>query len=251
MASRCPFHLIGIRQPLQKFSVSLNTVAMQSTSEASANPSRTKKKVELPPEEWLIFENTHPAIIDRETFELVRELRKNKRKPIRTGIVSMFSGLVYCADCGEKLYYSTTNNYKEAQAYFSCSSYRKNSDVCSAHYIREKVIYSLVLENMQRVFLNVQAYKKEFARKQMDCYTEDKRNELATKRRELNKIKKRITEIDDLILRIYEDNVNKKISDERFEAFSKRYEAEQQELRAKIPELKSYQRTRPITCRNL
>lgn len=72
------------------------------------------------------------------TVELVRELRKNKRKPTRTGIVSMFSGLVYCADCDEKLYYSATNNYKENQAYFFCSSYRKNSDVCSAHYIREK-----------------------------------------------------------------------------------------------------------------
>ena len=201
---------------------------------------KNKKKVELPPEQWLVFENTHPAIIDRETFELVRELRKNKRKPTRMGIVSMFSGLVYCADCGEKLYYSATNNYKENQAYFFCSSYRKNSDVCSAHYIREKVIYSLVLENMQRVFLNVQAYEKEFARKQMDCYTEEKRKELATKRRELNKIKKRISEIDDLILKIYEDNVSHKISDERFEVFSKRYETEQQELKAKIPELEAY-----------
>ena len=198
---------------------------------------KNKKKVELPPEQWLVFENTHPAIIDRETFELVRELRKNKR---RTGIVSMFSGLVYCADCGEKLYYSATNNYKENQAYFFCSSYRKNSDVCSAHYIREKVIYSLVLENMQRVFLNVQAYEKEFARKQMDCYTEEKRKELVSKRRELNRIKKRVSEIDDLILKIYEDNVSKKISDERFEMFSKRYEAEQQELKAKIAELEAY-----------
>ena len=201
---------------------------------------KNKKKVELPPEEWLIFENTHPAIIDRETFELVRELRKNKRKPTRIGIVSMFSGLVYCEDCGEKLYYSATNNYKESQAYFFCSSYRKNSDVCSAHYIREKVIYSLVLENMKRVFLNVQAYEKEFARKQMNCYTEEKRKELSAKRRELNKIKKRISEIDDLILKIYEDNVSHKISDERFEMFSKRYEAEQHELKSKIPKLEAY-----------
>ena len=93
---------------------------------------------------------------------------------------------------------------------------------------------------MQRVFLNVQVYEKEFARKQMDCYTEEKRKELATKRRELNKIKKRISEIDDLILKIYEDNVSHKISDERFEVFSKRYETEQQELKAKIPELEAY-----------
>lgn len=212
---------------------------------------KNKKKVELPPEQWLVFENTHPAIIDRETFELVRELRKNKRKPTRTGIVSMFSGLVYCADCGEKLYYSATNNYKENQAYFFCSSYRKNSEVCSAHYIREKVIYSLVLENMQRVFLNVQVYEKEFARKQMNCYTEEKRKELAAKRRELNKTKKRISEIDDLILKIYEDNVSHKISDERFEMFSKRYETEQKELKAKIPELEAYLSTETNKTDNL
>ena len=74
----------------------------------------------------------------------------------------------------------------------------------------------------------------------MDCYTDEKRRELAAKRRELNKIKKRIAEIDDLILKIYEDNVSQKIPDERFEMFSKRYETEQQELKAKIPELEAY-----------
>lgn len=98
-----------------------------------------------------MFPNTHLAIIDRETFELVQELRKHRRRPTKSGIVSMFSGLLYCADCGEKLYYSVTNNYKREQAYFFCSSYRKNSDVCSAHYIREKVVEQLVLESMQRV----------------------------------------------------------------------------------------------------
>ncbi len=201
---------------------------------------KQKKKLERPQDEWVIFENTHLAIIDRETYAIVQELRNHRRRPTRTGKLSIFSGIVYCADCGEKLYYSATNNYKESQAYFFCSSYRKNSDVCSAHYIREKVIYKLVLENMQRVFLNIQAYEKEFARKQMDCYTEEKRKELAVKRRELDKIKKRISEIDDLILKIYEDNVSKKISDERFEMFSKRYETEQQELKAKIPELEAY-----------
>ena len=85
----------------------------------------------------------------------------------------MFSGLLYCAECGEKLYYSVTNNYKREQAYFFCSSYRKNSEVCSAHYIREKVVEQIVLESMQRILLNVQAFEKEFARKQMDCCTEE------------------------------------------------------------------------------
>lgn len=74
--------------------------------------------------------------------------------------------MLYCADCGEKLYYSVTNNYKREQAYFFCSSYRKNSEVCSAHYIREKVVESLVLESMQRVMWYVQTYEKLFAQRQ-------------------------------------------------------------------------------------
>ena len=74
------------------------------------------------------------------------------------------------------MYYSFSNNSKREQAYFFCSSYRKNSDICSAHYIREKVVEQLVLESMQRIMLNVQVFEKEFARKQMACYTEEKKS---------------------------------------------------------------------------
>lgn len=73
----------------------------------------------------------------------------------------MFSGLLYSADCGEKLYYSVTNNYKREQAYFFCSAYRKNSEVCSAHYIREKVVLETVFESVRRILLNVQAFELE------------------------------------------------------------------------------------------
>ena len=188
---------------------------------------KNKKKIGRPPEGWQIFKDTHPAIIDRETFALVQDLRKHRRRPTKSGIVSSFSGLLYCADCGEKLYYSVTNNYKREQAYFFCSSYRKNSEVCSAHYIREKVVEQIVLESMQRILLNVQAFEKEFARKQMDCYTEDKKKQLAAKRRELSKAKKRIAEIDALIQKIYEDNASGKLSDERYATLSLSYEEEQ------------------------
>ena len=134
--------------------------------------------MERPKEEWQVFENTHPAIVDRETFELVQEPRMHRRRPTKSGIVSMFSGLLYCADCGEKLYYSVTGNYKREQANFFCSSYRKNSDVCSAHYIREKVVESLVLENMQRVLWYVQTYEKVFAQRQLEEYGDKKKKEL-------------------------------------------------------------------------
>lgn len=216
-----------------------DTVNFRSTTKSFKN----KKKIERPPEEWQIFKNTHPAIIDREMFALVQELRKHRRRPTKSGIVSPFSGLLYCADCGEKLYYSVTNNYKREQAYFFCSSYRKNSEVCSAHYIREKVVEQIVLESMQRILLNVQAFEKEFARKQMDCYTEDKKKQLAAKHRELSRAKKRIAEIDTLIQKIYEDNASGKLSDERYATLSLSYEEEQKTLKAAVPELQSFLET--------
>ena len=216
-----------------------DTVNFRSTTKSFKN----KKKIERPPEEWQIFKNTHPAIIDREVFALVQELRKHRRRPTKSGIVSPFSGLLYCADCGEKLYYSVTNNYKREQAYFFCSSYRKNSEVCSAQYIREKVVEQIVLESMQRILLNVQAFEKEFARKQMDCYTEDKKKQLAAKYRELSRAKKRIAEIDTLIQKIYEDNASGKLSDEHYATPSLSYEEEQKTLKAAVPELQSFLET--------
>ena len=216
-----------------------DTVNFRSTTKSFKN----KKKIERPPEEWQIFKDTHPAIIDRETFALVQDLRKHRRRPTKSGIGSPFSGLLYCADCGEKLYYSVSNNYKREQAYFFCSSYRKNSEVCSAHYIREKVVEQIVLESMQRILLNVQAFEKEFARKQMDCYTEDKKKQLAAKRRELSKAKKRIAEIDALIQKVYEDNASGKLSDERYATMSRSYEEEQKTLKAAVPEMQAYLET--------
>lgn len=216
-----------------------DTVNFRSTTKSFKN----KTKIERPQEEWKIFPNTHPAIIDREVFELVQELRQHRRRPTKSGIVSWFSGLLYCADCGEKLYYSVTNNYKREQAYFFCSSFRKNSDECSAHYIREKVVMENALESMRRILLNVQAFEKKFARKQMECYSEDKKRELAEKRRELNKAKKRIAEIDGLIQKLYEDNAIGKISDERYATLSMSYEEEQRAPKSALPDIENYLET--------
>ena len=189
-----------------------DTVNFRTTSKSF----KLKKRFERPQEEWQIFENTHPAIIDRETFALVQELRQHRRRPTKSGIVSMFSGL---------------------QAYFFCSAYRKNSDICSAHYIREKVIESLVLESMQRVLWYVQSYEKLFAQKQLENFGEQKKVELAEKRRELNKANRRIREIDSIIQKLYEDNATGKINDDRFATMSMSLENEQKNLKASVPEL--------------
>ena len=201
---------------------------------------KNKKRVNRPESDWVIFENTHPAIIDRDTFKLVQKIREGRHRQTRTGKVSIFSGLVFCEDCGQKMYYQSGKKERRDPPHFMCSSYSKNPDTCTSHYIGEKTLTNLVLENMRRVFLNIQAFEKEFVCKQLESYDTDKKKELTAKRRELEKTKKRIAEIDKLIQRIYEDNVKGKLSDERFEALSNTYESEQKELKEKLPEMESY-----------
>lgn len=193
---------------------------------------KDKTKIDRPKEEWMVFRDTHEAIIDSETWEIVQTLRQNKRRPNRTGEVSIFSGLLYCADCGEKLYYSVTNNYRREGAYFFCSTYRKNSSTCSAHYIREKLLYELVLESMKRVLSYVQIFEKQFVRAQLERSSEEQKKELAKKRRELSKAERRIAELDVLFRHIYEDHVKGVLSDERFATLSASYEDEQKRLKA-------------------
>ena len=198
---------------------------------------KQKKRLDRPQEEWKVFPDTHPAIIDRETFTLVQNLRQHRRRPDRTGIVSMFSGLLYCADCGEKLYYSSTNSYKREQAYFFCSSYRKNSSVCSAHYIREHTVEQLVLEGLQRLLWYVQAFEQKFAQEQVERFGLQAKKALTAKRRELDKAKQRVVEIDQLIQKSYEDMSKGLLSEERFATLTVSLENEQRQLKADIPAL--------------
>jgi len=88
---------------------------------------KSKKKIQNPPEKWQIIRDTHPAIIEQAQWDRVQELRKNKRRPTKTGKHSMFSSLVECADCGAKLYYCTTNYFEERQDHFVCSNYKSNT----------------------------------------------------------------------------------------------------------------------------
>ncbi len=212
-----------------------DTVNFRSFSQSFKN----KKRLDKPQEEWKVFPDTHPAIIDRETFALVQNLRQHRRRPDRTGIVSMFSGLLYCADCGEKLYYSSTNGYKREQAYFFCSSYRKNSSVCSAHYIRERVVEQLVLEGLQRLLWYVQVYEQKFAQEQMERFGLQEKKTLTAKRRELDKAKQRVVEIDQLIQKSYEDMSKGLLSEERFATLTVSLETEQKQLKTTIPEMEA------------
>lgn len=191
---------------------------------------KSKKQIYLPKEDWLIFENTHPAIIEKSVWDKVQELRKHKRRPCKTGKTSIFSGLLRCADCGAKLYFCTANKFKKNQDHFVCSNYKSNMGTCSAHYIREIVLYDLVLEQMQRMLKYLKDYEGNFVKGLMDKSAKEKKSDISQKRKQVQTNKQRIDELDDIFKRIYEDNINGKISDERFTKLSADYELEQQNL---------------------
>ncbi len=196
---------------------------------------KTKKKVFNPPEKWQIFENTHEAIIDEETFERVQELRKNKRRPTKTGKTNMFSGIAKCADCGSKMYYCTMNNYETRQDHFVCSSARKNSTkTCDTHFIRAVVLEEGTLQNIQLVCLCVSAFEDEFRESLGALKSSETKKELDVKRKLLQKAENRCSELDRLFKRVYEDLVNGNLSETRFKILSDDYETEQAELKEKI-----------------
>lgn len=210
-----------------------DTVNFRTTTKSFKN----KKKIDKPKEEWKVFENTHPAIISRETFDIVQELRKNKRRPSREGKTSMFSGLMYCHDCGSKMYFCTAKDFDETQNWFTCSKSRKNKDACSSHFIREMQVGFSVLKNMQNIFRYVQYNEERLAEMLLEKSKEDEKKELSSKRRELEKAHKRIDELNNLFLRAYEDNVSGKLTDERYEFLYSSYENERKELNERIPVL--------------
>ena len=190
------------------------------------------KKIKHTPDQWKVFEGTHEAIIDRETFEIVQKIRAGKRRPTRMGEMPMFSGLLYCADCGRKLSFHRRVGEPVEKHNYLCENYRSNTSKCTMHYIRHVVVEKIVLENLWEVIHYVSNYEDDFVRMVMDADMKQKSRELAQQKRRLAEIQKRIGELDTIFQRIYEDNIIGKLSDERFMKMSKGYEDEQRTLQA-------------------
>ena len=200
---------------------------------------KSKKKVLNPPEMWKIFENTHEAIVDEETFNRVQELREQRRRPTKTGKTNMFSGIAICADCGGRMCFSTRKNFDETQDYFVCYTARsKGKETCSTHYIRAAVLEEGTLKNLRLVCLIVSCFEDEIRESVGALRTEEAKKELSGKKKLLQKSENRIAELDRLFKRIYEDNVNGKLSDSRFKTLADDYETEQAELIQKVELLK-------------
>ena len=197
---------------------------------------KSKKVVNTPPEKWVTFENTHEAIIDVELWNSVQKIRSQRRRPTKMGEMGMFSGLAYCADCGSKLYHCRSGSWSYEQESYTCSAYRTRKN-CSAHYIRAVVLEQLVLQNLQRVIAYVQEDESEFVRLVTRNLNAAQTEELEQAKRLLEKNMRRADELDTIIQRLYEDNINGKLTDDRFKKLSEAYEQEQAALRESIPTL--------------
>ncbi len=198
---------------------------------------KDKTKVPIPKEDWQIFKNTHEPIIDEYTWNIAQELRNNRKKPTRSGKKSIFSGLLFCYDCGKKLYFQSPVNNLKAKDHYRCSSYKKNTSLCTSHWITDEVLQSLVLENIQKVVSYMKNYEDLFIKEQLDKSSKEEAKTLSKNKKELEKAKSRIIEIDTLFQHIYEDNISGKLTDERFRNLSFNYDKEQQELKLKINQL--------------
>ena len=196
-----------------------------------------KKQRENPEENRVIIYNTHPAIIEQEVFDKVQEIRQQRHRRTATGKSSPFSGLVFCADCKQKLYYSTTKYFEKRQDFFTCSTHRANKDKCSGHYIRAVVLEDLVWNHMKEVISYVTRYEAHFRVEMEQKLRLQSEETIRVYKKRLAQAEKRIGELDRLFIKIYEDNAKGKLNDDRFAMMSKTYEDEQAQLKVEIVNL--------------
>ena len=197
-----------------------------------------KKQRDNPLEKQAIFPNTHEAIIEEAVFEKVQQVRQQRHRKTRTGRSSIFSGLVYCADCGEKLYYGATNNYRTEGAFFDCSLHWKHKDKCGTHYIRETVLSHIVLKHIQAVTGYILRHEAHFRTVMEEQLRLESSEQIRIRRKRLERNENRIAELKRLFIRIYEDNASGRLSDDRFDMLSLTYETEQKQLEAECVTLR-------------
>ena len=191
---------------------------------------KVHKLIRKPEEEWSIVPNAQEAIIDENTWLRVQELRKNKRRPTATGKTSLFSGLVFCADCGSKLHFCAAKSLKTNQEFFRCANYKSGRGECTIHYIRNVVLEQIVSVAVSDLADFVTCHESFFLQMIGKQQSAGKDQNIQSIKSDIAAGKHRIDEIDRLIAKLYEDNFAGKLSDERYSRMAAKYEKEQAEL---------------------
>ncbi|MEQ7301761.1 recombinase family protein [Enterococcus avium] len=204
---------------------------------------KDKKIIWMPKEEWLIFKNTHEAIIDQDTFDIVQKMRQHKRvmgsPRFEAGHENLFAGLVFCGTCGHKHYYCAFEKNGTNLDHYKCSKYSRTFDRCdNPHYIRKSELEELVLIELNSLINQIQFDEGEFMKKLEHKFKIESSKQTNKQRQKLLNSERRFEEIDQIIQRLYEDNLVGKLSDERFIKMSQNYELEQSNLKHSISTVK-------------
>ena len=203
---------------------------------------KDKRKVDNSKKDWFVFKNTHEAIIDQETFDIVQKMRSHKRSnqryKNRAGHENLFAGLVFCGTCGRKHYFCPQEKNGLNNDHYKCSGYRKPIDDCeNPHYIQKSALIEIVSDKLRQTIhecqLDQETFLKKLEQQSQAQFSKDNKRQ----RQQLQKDEHRSKEIDSIIQKLYEDNLLGKISDERFVKLSQSYEEEQKQLQTSISDL--------------
>ena len=213
------------------------TINMKTTTISYKN----KKRIKRPESEQLRFEGTHEALIDRQTWEIVQDNRRHKRRYTRFEEPSLFSGLVTCKDCGATMTLIRTHRARSRKARFICSNYRKNSKTtCSVHGIREEDLYAIVLNDFRRVTHFARQNERRFAKYIGMKRTKEAQKEIRGLEKQIAAMTKRQSELMSLFKHLYEDNVLGRIPDEQYRILSNEYITEQENIKNALTELTTH-----------
>ena len=224
----------SVKGILDQIAYAGHTVNFQTTKKSFKN----KKQVRLPKDQWVICENTQEPIIDGKTFETVQQMRKTKRAYTKFNEPNMFSGLLYCADCGNRLTIQRVAKHRNMDN-FTCATYRKKKKgLCSSHRILVSDLERVVQCDLHKVCEYVILHEKEFVDEYLSGSKKETEKFQTRAKAELKRLSDRQDEIGRIIRKLYEDNVNGRITDERFDFLVKSYEDEGQELKRQMQDLK-------------
>ena len=201
---------------------------------------KSKQKVKCPREDWIVVENCHEPIITQELWDSAHRMLSAKRRPTMTGEVQMFAGLLYCADCDHALTYSQKKrNDGSYHGAYSCWLYKTHGkEYCASHYITYDAIYDIVLQDVRRVLKVCRADKEQFREMLNNRCSDNSGQKIVQLERNIRKAQERISELDRIMNRLYEDSALGRIPESRYEQMTKTYETEQAELENSIPELR-------------
>lgn len=199
---------------------------------------KVKKQIRLPKEEWLIFENTHEALVSKADFETAQLILDGRNRPDKSGKVDIFHNVIACASCGNRMYLHRAKTMRPEENYYSCGFFqRKGKDRCSAHQINAMALELIVLQQIRWVTELARENPEVFYEKVRAKKRDEDEKKLKAVKAEIIKTRKRIDELDRIIQKLYEDNVSGRITDERYDKMAQSYESEQSTLTKKLAEL--------------